>query len=66
MLWCVARDPGIRLRDIAGRLSMTGRSACGIMLNLAEAGHVLKESSWPCWPAPGPGRLLPGPETPNR
>ena len=42
MLLCIARDPGIRLRDIADRLSITERSAHGIVADLAEAGYVVK------------------------
>jgi Mn-dependent DtxR family transcriptional regulator len=34
----IARDPGVRLRDIADRLSITERSAHGIVTDLAEAG----------------------------
>jgi hypothetical protein len=39
---CIARDPGVRLRDIADRLSITERSAHGIVADLAEAGYVVK------------------------
>lgn len=42
-LLCIADDPGIRLRDIAGRVGITERSAYGIVLDLAEAGYILKE-----------------------
>lgn len=42
MLPCIARDPGVRLRDIADRLSITERSAHGIVADLAEAGYVVK------------------------
>jgi hypothetical protein len=42
-LVCVARDPGIRLRDIAASLEITERSAYAIVNDLAEAGYVLKE-----------------------
>jgi Mn-dependent DtxR family transcriptional regulator len=31
--------PGVRLRDIADRLSITERSAHGIVTDLAEAGY---------------------------
>jgi hypothetical protein len=37
VLLCIARDPGVRLRDIADRLSITERSARGIVADLAEA-----------------------------
>ena len=43
VLLCIARDPGVRLRDIAARLGITERSAYGIVTDLAEAGYVVKE-----------------------
>jgi hypothetical protein len=43
VLLCVARDPGIRLRDIAAALGITERRAFGIVTDLADAGYVLKE-----------------------
>ena len=42
VLLCIARDPGVRLRDIADRLGITERSAHGIITDLAEAGYVVK------------------------
>jgi hypothetical protein len=45
VLLCIARDPGIRLRDIADRVSITERSAYGIVLDLAEAGYIVKEKT---------------------
>jgi DNA-binding transcriptional ArsR family regulator len=42
-LVCIARDPGIRLRDIADLLGITERRAFGIVNDLAEAGYVIKE-----------------------
>ena len=42
VLLCIARDPGVRLRDIADRLSITERSAHGIVADLAEAGYIVK------------------------
>ena len=42
-LVCIARDPGVRLRDIADVLGITERRAFGIVTDLAEAGYVLKE-----------------------
>ncbi len=41
VLLCIARDPGVRLRDIADRLGITERSAHGIVTDLAEAGYVV-------------------------
>ena len=43
VLLCIARDPGVRLRDIAASLDITERSAFGILTDLAEAGYVVKE-----------------------
>src|ERR1700756_3574130 len=45
VLLCIARDPGIRLRDIADRVGITERSAYAIVLDLAEAGYIVKEKS---------------------
>ena len=41
-LVCIARDPGVRLRDIADVLGVTERRAFGIVNDLAEAGYVVK------------------------
>jgi DNA-binding IclR family transcriptional regulator len=45
VLLCIARDPGIRLRDIADQMGITERSAYGIVLDLAEAGYIVKEKT---------------------
>jgi DNA-binding IclR family transcriptional regulator len=42
-LLCIARDPGIRLRDIASALGITERSAYAVVTDLAGAGYVVKE-----------------------
>jgi DNA-binding IclR family transcriptional regulator len=42
VLLAIARDPGIRLRDIAAALGITERSACAIVTDLADAGYVAK------------------------
>ncbi len=42
VLLCIARDPGARLRDIAGSLDITERSAHGIVTDLTAAGYVIK------------------------
>jgi Winged helix DNA-binding domain len=42
VLLCVARDPGVRLRDIAATVGITERSAFGIVTDLTEAGYVVK------------------------
>jgi predicted ArsR family transcriptional regulator len=43
VLLLVARDPGVRLRDIAASLGITERSAFGVITDLVEAGYVVKE-----------------------
>jgi hypothetical protein len=42
-LVCIARDPGVRLRDIAAALDITERSAYTIVTDLAEAGFIVKD-----------------------
>ena len=42
VLLCIARDPGVRLRDIATRAGVTERTAYGIVTDLTEAGYVVK------------------------
>ena len=41
-LLCIARDPGVRLRDIAAELGITERSAHTIVTDLTTAGYVVK------------------------
>lgn len=41
-LLCIARDPGVRLREIATTLGITERAAFGIVTDLVDAGYVLK------------------------
>lgn len=43
VLICIAHDPGVRLRDLAGALGVTERSAYGIVADLVEAGYVMKD-----------------------
>jgi DNA-binding transcriptional ArsR family regulator len=43
VLVCIARDPGVRLRDIAAALDITERSAFAIVTDLTEAGYVVKD-----------------------
>jgi predicted transcriptional regulator len=38
----IAQDPGARLRDIAGSLGITERSAYSIVTDLTAAGYVIK------------------------
>jgi DNA-binding Lrp family transcriptional regulator len=45
VLSCLARDPEVRLRDVATTLGITERSAHGIVADLADAGYVLKEKA---------------------
>jgi predicted transcriptional regulator len=42
VLVCIARDPGLRLRDIAARVGVTERTAHGIVTDLTAAGYVTK------------------------
>jgi hypothetical protein len=42
VLLCIARDPGVRLREVAARLDITERSAYGIVVDLTEAGYIVK------------------------
>lgn len=43
VLLCIARDPGVRLRDIAESVGITERSAFAIVSDLAVAGYIVKE-----------------------
>jgi hypothetical protein len=43
VLLCIARDPGVRLRDIASSLDITERSAHGFVTDLTAAGYVVKQ-----------------------
>jgi DNA-binding IclR family transcriptional regulator len=38
VLTCIARDPGVRLRDIGERVGITERAAHRIVTELADAG----------------------------
>jgi hypothetical protein len=42
VLLCIARDPGVRLRDVAAGLGITERSAHAIIADLTTAGYVVK------------------------
>jgi hypothetical protein len=42
VLLCLARDPGVRLREVAAGLGITERSAQTIVADLAAAGYVVK------------------------
>jgi hypothetical protein len=43
VLICVARDPGIRLRDIAAAVGITERAAHRILSELVDEDYVLRE-----------------------
>ena len=43
VLVCIARDPGIRLRDIGERVGITERAAHRIVAELADAGYITRE-----------------------
>jgi hypothetical protein len=43
VLICIARDPGIRLRDLAATIDVTERSAYGIVTDLVNGGYVVKD-----------------------
>src|SRR5437660_11727813 len=45
VLVCIAHDPGVRLRDIATALSITERTAYGIVTDLTAAGYVVKDKN---------------------
>ena len=45
VLLCIARDPGVRLRDIAASVGITERSAYGIVTDLAAAGYAVKQKT---------------------
>jgi hypothetical protein len=40
---CIARDPGIRLRDLAAAIAITERSAYSIVTDLVDAGYIAKD-----------------------
>ena len=43
VLVCIARDPGIRLRDIGDRAGITERAAHRIVTELGAAGYITRE-----------------------
>ena len=45
VLLCIARDPDVRLRDIAATVGITERSAYGIISDLAAAGYAAKQKN---------------------
>ncbi len=43
VLLCIARDPGVRLREVAASLGITERSTHSIVADLTAAGYVVKQ-----------------------
>ena len=43
VLVCIARDAGIRLRDIGERVGITERAAHRIVVELVDAGYITRE-----------------------
>ena len=43
VLVCIARDPGVRLRDIGERVGITERAAFRIVGELAGAGNITRQ-----------------------
>jgi hypothetical protein len=41
-LVCIARDPGIRLREVAERVGVTERAAQRIVTDLVDAGYLVR------------------------
>lgn len=55
---CIARDAGVRLRDIATTLGVTECSALGIVTGLTAAGYVVNDKEAA---VRGQGSLISGP-----
>ncbi len=43
VLLCIARDPGVRLRDVADAVGITERAAQRIVAELEEAGYLARQ-----------------------
>ena len=43
VLVCIARDPGVRLRDIGDRVGITERAAHRIVTELADARYITRQ-----------------------
>ena len=43
VLLCVARDPGVRLREVADTVGITERAAQKIVADLVQAGYLTRE-----------------------
>jgi hypothetical protein len=53
-LLCVARDPGVRLGDIAFSLGITERSTHGFVADLTAAGYLMNAAEPVALPAAAP------------
>jgi hypothetical protein len=42
VLYCISRDPEMRLRDIAARVGITERAAQGIVRDLVDTGYATR------------------------
>ncbi len=42
VLLCLAREPGVRLREVAGRVGITERAVQRIVAELEQAGHLVR------------------------
>ena len=42
MLLCIARDPDIRMRDVALRVGITERAAFGLVVDLVDGGVIVR------------------------
>lgn len=45
LLLCIARDPEVRLRDLANQVGITERAAHRIVVELEDAGYISRERS---------------------
>lgn len=43
VLFCIAQDPGTRLRDVADRVGITERAVQRIVAELADAGYITRQ-----------------------
>ena len=43
VLLCIARDPGVRLREVAAEVGITERAAQRIVAELAEEGYLTRK-----------------------
>lgn len=43
VLFCIARDPEVRMRDVAGAVGVTERAVQRIVVELEEGGYLVRE-----------------------